>query len=81
MECVKNRSNYATSANDDINYINSSGKRIVINSETELDIEIELEKTNPVDSTDFKDALLASYTAKWNFCETSYQRKTCWLQH
>ena len=74
-ECVNNRSNYATSANDDINYINSSGKSIVINSETELDIEIESENTNPVDSTDFKDALLASLYSQVEFLRNELSEK------
>ena len=74
-ECLNNRSNYATSANDDINYITSGGKSIVINSETELDIEIESEKTNPVDSTDFKDALLASLYSQVEFLRNELSGK------
>ena len=51
-ECFKSH------GNDEITYIDSNGKHIVINSDTELNISEETEHENPIDSTDFKDAFL-----------------------
>ena len=69
--CEQNEKNYAR---DDIIYVNSSGKYISVSRDTEISIEMDhstnatnvgnsrtsTEKRKPINSNDFKDALLAS---------------------
>ena len=57
-ECVNNGANYAIDGEDGIiTYIDSSGKYINIDKDTELGIEIKNDQ--PINTNDFKDALLA----------------------
>ena len=75
-DCEQNEKNYARTVGDDIIYVNSSGKYISVSSDTEISIEMDhntndtnvisgnsrtsTEKRKPINSNDFKDALLAS---------------------
>ena len=89
-DCVNNDENYAIDDEDGIiTYIDSSGKYININKETELDIEIKNDK--PINTDDFKDALLACLysriedlkdeLAEKNFIIRTLLTKNCEREH
>ena len=67
VECEKNAMNYVD--NNDIIYVDAKGNKIQINDDTILDIEVNdynisdnnNKSESPIDVTNFKDALLASF--------------------
>ncbi len=76
-DCRDNEDNYCE-AGDDIIFIDTSNKNIKINSDTEIDIVNAVKEDNDsklIDTTDFKDALLASLYAQVEFLRNQIEEK------
>ena len=70
---VKNaRRNYANTASNDNTYVDTSGKYFNIYNVTEINI---VEDDNPIDITDFKDALLASLYSQVELLRNQLEEK------
>ena len=74
-KCHDNKDNYCEDS-DDIIFLDSNNKHIVIDSDTEIDIEnCEDNNSSPIDTNDFKDALLASLYAQVEFLKNQLEEK------
>ena len=76
--CCKNKTNYMMDGEDDITYIDARNNKIIINSDTELEIintPIREKISTPIDTTDFKDALLASLYTQVEFLKNQIEEK------
>ena len=74
-KCHDNKSNYCEDS-DDIIFLDSNNKHIVIDSDTEIDIvDSEDNNSSPIDTNDFKDALLASSYAQLEFLKYQLEEK------
>ena len=74
-KCHGNKDNYCEDS-DDIIFLDSNNKHIVIDSDTEIDIVTsEDNNSSPLDTNDFKDALLASLYAQVEVLKNQLEEK------
>ena len=77
-DCEMNPDNYMNTQDDDnnITFIDGSGKKVVINSDTEFSIlENKDEGDKPFDTNNIKDALLASLYSQVEFLKSQLEKK------
>ena len=75
-ECEENCKNYANTVNDVITYIDTTGKYININNDTEINIVHD----KLIDITDFKDTLLASLYSQVQLLRNQLEEKDFLIQ-